>query len=86
MSEDTDRLAVTLTEWPDDAESDEGVVVNWFTREGASVEADDSLCEVQIDKVSLDVLAPEDGTLEEIVCGENDEFERGDVLAWLVPT
>jgi pyruvate/2-oxoglutarate dehydrogenase complex dihydrolipoamide acyltransferase (E2) component len=85
MSEDTDRVAVTLSDWPDDADSDEGVVVNWFTREGASVEESEELCEVQVEKVSVDVLSPAAGTLEEVVCEEDDEFERGDTLAWIQP-
>lgn len=85
MSEASDRVAVTLDHWPDDADSDEGVVVNWFAREGASVDEAESLCEVQIEKVSVDVFAPVDGTLAEIVRGEDDEFERGDTLAWIEP-
>lgn len=84
MSE-SDRHPVTLDDWPEDADSDEGVVINWFVREGATVEASDTLCEVQIDKVSIDVFAPVDGTLAEIVCGEDDEFTAGDTLAWIVP-
>ena len=85
MTEETDRVAVALEEWPDDADSEEGVVVNWFVREGKHVDADDSLCEVQIEKVSVDVFAPVTGTLEEIVAGEDDEFARGDTLAWIEP-
>jgi pyruvate/2-oxoglutarate dehydrogenase complex dihydrolipoamide acyltransferase (E2) component len=85
MSGESDRIAVTLAEWPDDADSDEGVVVNWFAREGATVGESESICEVQIEKVSVDVLAPTDGALTEVVCGEDDEFERGDTLAWIEP-
>ena len=85
MSEETDRVPVTLEEWPDDAESDEGVIVNWFVREGATVEESDNLCEVQIDKVSIDVFAPVDGTVVEIVRGEEDEFTIDDTLAWIEP-
>lgn len=84
MSE-RDRVSVTVDEWPDDADSDEGVVVNWFVREGRGVEEGESLCEVQVEKVSLDVFAPTDGTLTEVVCGEDDEFARGDTLAWMEP-
>ncbi|MFB6252366.1 MAG: lipoyl domain-containing protein [Halobellus sp.] len=84
MSGETDRVAVTLAEWPDDADSDEGVVVNWFAREGAAVDAETSLCEVQVEKVSVDVLAPVAGTLEEVVVDEDGEFARGDTLAWMV--
>jgi pyruvate/2-oxoglutarate dehydrogenase complex dihydrolipoamide acyltransferase (E2) component len=82
---DADRIAVTLGEWPEDTDSDEGVVVNWFVREGATVEEGADLCEVQVEKVSVDVHAPAAGTLDEIVCGEDDEFARGDTLAWLQP-
>ena len=85
MTDGTDRVAVTLAEWPDDADSDEGVVVNWFVREGTHVDADDSLCEVQIEKVSVDVFAPVAGTLAEVVAGEDDEFAHGDTLAWIEP-
>lgn len=85
MSDETERVPVTLDEWPDDADSDEGVVVNWFVREGATVEESDSLCEVQVEKVSIDVFAPVDGSLTEIVCEEDDEFTVGDTLAWIEP-
>lgn len=84
MGEET-RIAVTLSTWPDDADSEEAVVVNWFVREGASVSEGESLCEVQVEKVSVDVFAPADGTVDEIVRGEDDEFTRGDTVAWLVP-
>jgi pyruvate/2-oxoglutarate dehydrogenase complex dihydrolipoamide acyltransferase (E2) component len=83
----TERVAVdTTSAWPGDAEDvEEGVVVTWFVREGTHVEREDTLCEIQIEKVSVDVLAPETGELVEIVLGENDEFERGDTLAWIQP-
>lgn len=85
MSGESDRVAVTLDAWPEDADSDEGVVVNWFVREGAAIDEGESVCEVQVDKVSVDVLAPANGTLEEIVKGEDDEFGQDDTLAWIAP-
>ena len=85
MTDDTDRVAVTLAEWPDDVDSQEGVVVNWFVCEGATVEDGESLCEVQVEKVSVDVYAPVNGSLVEIIRGEDDEFEKGDTLAWVEP-
>lgn len=68
--------------WPEDAaDVDEAVVANWFVREGATVEAGEPLCEIQIEKVSVDVPAPTSGTLSEIRLHENDEFVKGDTLA-----
>jgi pyruvate/2-oxoglutarate dehydrogenase complex dihydrolipoamide acyltransferase (E2) component len=72
--------------WPDDAEDvEEAVVSNWFVREGSHVEAGETVCEIQIEKVSVDVPAPESGTLVEQTVAENEEFRRGDVLGRIEP-
>jgi pyruvate/2-oxoglutarate dehydrogenase complex dihydrolipoamide acyltransferase (E2) component len=81
-----DRVSVGTEElWPDDADEDEGYVANWFVREGATVDEGDTLCEIQIEKVSIDATAPVAGTLAEIVLGEDAEFERGATLAYIEP-
>lgn len=86
MSTESERVAVETEDvWPEDAEADEGVVVNWFASEGSRVEEGNDLCEFQVEKVSVDVPAPATGTLDEIALGEDDEFERGDTLAWIRP-
>lgn len=77
MTTDIDSAAV----WPADAaDVEEGVVSNWFVREGASVDEGETVCEIQVEKVSIDVPAPTSGTLTERTVGENEEFRRGDVL------
>ena len=82
MTVDVDSESV----WPADADDvDEAVVANWFVREGGRVDAGDTLAEIQIEKVSVDVTAPESGTLAERVVPENGEFRRGDVLARIEP-
>ncbi|MFT4883992.1 MAG: pyruvate/2-oxoglutarate dehydrogenase complex dihydrolipoamide acyltransferase (E2) component [Natronomonas sp.] len=81
-----DRVAVGTEElWPDDADEDEGYVANWFVREGATVDEGDTLCEVQVEKVSIDATAPVAGTLVEVVLEEDAEFERGATLAYIEP-
>jgi pyruvate/2-oxoglutarate dehydrogenase complex dihydrolipoamide acyltransferase (E2) component len=73
--------------WPEDADDvDEAVVTNWFAREGKRVEEGETICEIQIEKASVDVPAPVDGELVEIAVGEEDEFERGDTLARIQPS
>lgn len=84
MSEDrvpVDSAAV----WPDDVDAEEGVVVNWFVPEGRAVDEGDTLCEIQAEKVSVDVPAPVAGELAEIVLSEDAEFSKGDTLAWIEP-
>lgn len=80
----SERIAIEVDDyWPEDTEEEEGVVVDWFTREGRTVAEGDVLCEIQVEKVSADVLAPVDGEVAEIVVGEDEEFARGDTLAWI---
>lgn len=82
-----DRVRVdSAAVWPEDAmDVEEAVVSNWFAREGARVEAGDLLCEIQVEKVSVDVPAPAAGTLAAILVPEDAEFVRGDSLAEIEP-
>lgn len=79
------RAVVTVKSeavWPEDSEDvSEAVVANWFVREGGRVDAGESLCEIQIEKVSIDVPAPVSGEVAERLVAENGEFSRGDPLA-----
>ena len=81
-----ERIAVDVDAfWPEDTDEDEGVVIDWFVREGATVSEGTVLCEIQVEKVGVDVLAPVSGELVEIALSEDAEFGRGDTLAWIVP-
>ena len=81
-----ERVAVEVSAvWPEDVEAEEGVVVDWFVREGATVEEGQTLCTVQVEKVDVDVPAPVSGELVEVVLEDDDEFERDDTLAWIEP-
>lgn len=73
---DVDPAAV----WPEDADDvEEAVVANWFVRDGATVDEGETVAEIQIEKVSVDVPAPASGTVE-VLIGENEEFARGDAI------
>jgi pyruvate/2-oxoglutarate dehydrogenase complex dihydrolipoamide acyltransferase (E2) component len=79
-----DRVPIdTAAVWPEDTDAEEGVVTNWFAREGRVVEAGETICEIQVEKVAVDVPAPVAGTLETIALSEGDEFARGEALGWI---
>ena len=59
----------------------EATVSTWFKKSGDSVQADEMLCELETDKVSVEVPAPASGTLGEILAGEGDTVEAGGKLA-----
>ncbi|PKQ11566.1 MAG: dihydrolipoyllysine-residue succinyltransferase [Alphaproteobacteria bacterium HGW-Alphaproteobacteria-1] len=59
----------------------EATVSTWFKKVGDRVEADEMLCELETDKVSVEVPAPASGTLTEILAGEGDTVQAGGKLA-----
>lgn len=81
----TDAIEIDATDvWPEDADDvDEGMVATWFVREGGHVDEGETCCEIQVEKVSVDVPAPASGTLAEILVAENEEFGRDDALGRL---
>ncbi len=61
----------------------EATVGKWLKAAGEAVARDEVLVELETDKVSVEVSAPEDGTLAEIVAAEGDTVEIGALLAKL---
>jgi pyruvate/2-oxoglutarate dehydrogenase complex dihydrolipoamide acyltransferase (E2) component len=60
----TDVLFPSLSKQAPDAE---GVLVSWYVDDGVSVAADQLIAEVQVDKVSAEVVAPTAGVLRRLV-------------------
>lgn len=61
----------------------EATVGKWLKSAGDKVKRDEILVELETDKVSVEVSAPEDGTLSEIVAGEGETVEIGATIARL---
>lgn len=59
----------------------EGSIAKWYKRVGEPVARDEVLVDVETDKVVLEVVAPADGTLVEILIEEGAVIFAGDVLA-----
>ncbi len=57
-----------------------GVVATWFSRDGEAVAAGQVIAELQVDKVSYDVEAPEAGVLRTLVA-EEAEVTQGERIA-----
>jgi|TARA_B100000700_G_scaffold278715_1_gene327022 2-oxoglutarate dehydrogenase E2 component (dihydrolipoamide succinyltransferase) len=61
----------------------EGSVAAWHKKPGDSVERDELIVEIETDKVVLEVVAPEAGTLSEIKAEEGDTVASEQVLGLL---
>ena len=61
----------------------EATVATWFKKVGDAVQADEPLCELETDKVSVEVPAPAAGTLAEILAEEGTTVEASAKIAVL---
>ena len=59
----------------------EATVATWFKKPGDAVAVDEMLCELETDKVTVEVPAPAAGTMGEIVAGEGDTVGVDALLA-----
>ncbi len=59
----------------------EATVASWFKKVGEAVSADEMLCELETDKVTVEAPSPVSGVLKEIVAAEGSTVEAGGLLA-----
>jgi len=62
----------------------EATIGRWFKKAGDAVRADETLAELETDKVTLEVNAPADGVLAEIVAKEGETVGPGALLGQIV--
>ncbi|MEA2440379.1 MAG: hypothetical protein QOH76_1803 [Thermoleophilaceae bacterium] len=70
---------VTMPRLSDSME--EGTILKWIVEEGGEVKRGEPLCEIETDKANMTYEADTDGVLIEIVVGEGDTVELGEVIA-----
>ncbi|MDP4548947.1 2-oxoglutarate dehydrogenase complex dihydrolipoyllysine-residue succinyltransferase [Marinobacter sp. MDS2] len=58
----------------------EGTVATWHKQPGEACSRDELIVDIETDKVVLEVVAPADGVIEEIVKAEGDTCESGEVI------
>ncbi len=61
----------------------EGTIGTWLVKPGQRVKADDPIVEIETDKVSVEVPAPQDGVIAELMVNEGDTVGVGTVVARL---
>ena len=59
----------------------EATVATWFKKPGDTVAVDEMLCELETDKVTVEVPSPIAGTLDEIVAAEGETVGVDALLA-----
>ncbi|MEL6686394.1 MAG: 2-oxoglutarate dehydrogenase complex dihydrolipoyllysine-residue succinyltransferase [Pseudomonadota bacterium] len=59
----------------------EVTIASWMKQAGDTVKKDDPIVEIETDKASQELVAPEDGVLSEILVAEGDTVEVGTLIA-----
>jgi 2-oxoglutarate dehydrogenase E2 component (dihydrolipoamide succinyltransferase) len=62
----------------------EGNIATWHKQPGESISRDELLVDIETDKVVLEVVAPADGTLQEVLKAEGDIVLSNEVIARIV--
>ncbi|PDM40168.1 MULTISPECIES: 2-oxoglutarate dehydrogenase complex dihydrolipoyllysine-residue succinyltransferase [unclassified Geobacillus] len=67
---------------PELAESiTEGTIAQWLKKPGDHVEKGESICELETDKVNVEIMAEESGVLQQILANEGDTVAVGQAIA-----
>ena len=61
-----------------------GRLVSWLKREGETVTKGEALMEIETDKVTVEIEAPDSGILGGVLVKENDEVPVGQTIAWIL--
>ena len=61
----------------------EVTIATWFKQPGDAVKKDEPLVEIETDKAAQELVAPEDGTLSEVLVAEGDTVAVGTLIAKL---
>ncbi len=59
----------------------DGLIATWYKQPGEAVSRDELIVDIETDKVVLEVVAPADGALKEIIKGEGDTVLSEEVIA-----
>src|SRR5690606_14327299 len=62
----------------------DGTVATWHKKPGEAVKRDELIVDIETDKVVLEVVAPADGSIAEIVKGEGETVLSNEVIARFV--
>jgi pyruvate dehydrogenase E2 component (dihydrolipoamide acetyltransferase) len=61
-----------------------GRLVSWLKHEGETVTKGEPLMEIETDKVTVEIEAPDSGILGGVLIRENDEVPVGQTIAWIL--
>ncbi len=59
----------------------DGTIATWHKKPGEQCQRDELIVDVETDKVVLEIVAPADGVITEVIYGEGDTVQSGELIA-----
>ncbi|HEX6542331.1 MAG TPA: dihydrolipoamide acetyltransferase family protein [Ktedonobacterales bacterium] len=78
-------IQITIPAWTA-SEAEEGFIANWLVSNGATVREGQVLGELMVEKATIEITAPQDGTIQDVRVKRGDVVKPGMIAAELVPT
>jgi pyruvate dehydrogenase E2 component (dihydrolipoamide acetyltransferase) len=75
-------IQITIPEWTEST-AEEGFIANWFVGSGTHVRAGQVLGELMVEKATLEIPAPQDGVIQNVLVHRGDVVKPGTVVAEL---
>ena len=63
----------------------EATILRWLKTAGEPVERDEVIVEIETDKATMELVAPESGVLSEILKGEGEKVQIGEIIGRMTP-
>jgi pyruvate/2-oxoglutarate dehydrogenase complex dihydrolipoamide acyltransferase (E2) component len=64
---------------------EEGSIVKWFKQEGEAIATEETLLEIESDKVTMEVTSTATGKVFKLLCAEGDTVPVGTTIALIEP-
>jgi 2-oxoglutarate dehydrogenase E2 component (dihydrolipoamide succinyltransferase) len=81
QSQETEKMTIEIKAPTFPESVQDGTVATWHKQPGEAVSRDELIVDIETDKVVLEVVAPADGALTEIIKGEGDTVLSNEVIA-----
>ncbi|MEM0197892.1 MAG: lipoyl domain-containing protein [Fervidicoccaceae archaeon] len=80
MKEGVSEMIVQVPSKWDVSRYGNGVIAEWYKREGESVKKGELLCLIMVSKIRIEVESPVDGKIKRIIAQKETEVKPGDPL------
>ena len=73
-------MIVKVPDLWDASKHGEGIIAEWYKREGSQVKKGEIICLIMVSKIRVEVPSPVEGRVKRIIAGKGSKVKPGDPL------